>query len=64
VHLLEEFEKKKQLPWSQATWSREPLGKIQENRQISRKTVLKSSRFFGGFGGIFSFLLLKFAIFS
>jgi hypothetical protein len=27
VHLLEEFEKKKPLPWSQATWSREPLGK-------------------------------------
>jgi hypothetical protein len=32
---------------------------FKKNRQILRKNVIKSARFFGGFGQIFSFFLLK-----
>jgi hypothetical protein len=64
VHLLEEFEKKTTALVPSNMVKGTFRENIQKNRQISRKTVLKSSRFFGGFGRIFSFLLLKFAIFS
>jgi hypothetical protein len=44
---------------SQATWSRELLGKFPEKLSNFEKESYEIVKFFGGFGQISSFLLLK-----